>query len=113
MTKPTYEQLEQQLAAARQQIEALAAENATIKTMNDCLSEELRCYESDGAFEGPMMHLLWWQAETPATDAALAQIWAQGVEMAISKLESSRYGEGNDMAVLRKFAQQLRGEASK
>ncbi|MCY0628486.1 hypothetical protein OVX87_17925 [Klebsiella pneumoniae] len=50
------------LAKAYQQ---LAAENVQIKAMNDCLSEELRGYESDGAFEGPKMHLLWWQVETP------------------------------------------------
>ena len=36
----------------------LAAENMSIKAMNDCLSEELRGYESDGAFEGPKMNLL-------------------------------------------------------
>lgn len=58
----------------------LAAENVQIKAMNDCLSEELRGYESDGAFEGPKMHLLWWQVETPATDRIIAGIKADGVE---------------------------------
>lgn len=48
---------------------ALAAELQSVKAMNDCLSEELRGYESDGAFEGPKMHLLWWQCETPNLDA--------------------------------------------
>jgi len=65
------------LAATRTacaQRDALAAENATIKTMNGCLAEELRGYESDGAFEGPKMHLLWWQCETPATDAFLHEV---------------------------------------
>ena len=66
-----------ELAKAYQQ---LAAENVQIKAMNDCLSEELRGYESDGAFEGPMMHLLWWKTETPATSAYLAGIKADGVE---------------------------------
>lgn len=56
----------------------LAAENMQIKAMNDCLSEELRGYESDGAFEGPKMHLLWWQVETPATDRIVAGIKADG-----------------------------------
>ncbi|HBQ7141250.1 hypothetical protein L1R30_07345 [Klebsiella pneumoniae] len=65
------------LAKAYQQ---LAAENVQIKAMNDCLSEELRGYESDGAFEGPKMHLLWWQVETPATDSIVAGIKADGVE---------------------------------
>ncbi|HIE9410589.1 TPA: hypothetical protein ACXRZX_000753 [Klebsiella variicola subsp. variicola] len=56
-----------------------AAENVLIKAMNDCLSEELRGYESDGAFVGPKMHLLWWQVETPATDAYLAGIKADAI----------------------------------
>ncbi|EPY6797346.1 hypothetical protein ACXEGG_002560 [Klebsiella pneumoniae] len=64
------------LAKAYQQ---LAAENVQIKAMNDCLSEELRGYESDGAFEGPKMHLLWWQVETPATDRIVAGIKADAI----------------------------------
>lgn len=60
-----------ELAKAYQQ---LAAENLQIKAMNDCLSEELRGYESDGAFEGPKMHLLWWQVETPATDLFITSL---------------------------------------
>lgn len=65
------------LAKAYQQ---LAAENVQIKAMNDCLSEELCGYESDGAFEGPKMHLLWWQVEPPATDRIVAGIKADGGE---------------------------------
>ncbi|EOI3514408.1 hypothetical protein ACOJBQ_001591 [Cronobacter muytjensii] len=64
------------LKAATQRSEELAAENAAIKALNDCLSEELRGYESDGAFEGPKMHLLWWKTETPATDAFLREVRA-------------------------------------
>lgn len=70
-----------QLANAESKCRELAAENSAIKVMNDCLSEEMRGYESDGAFEGPKMHLLWWKAETPATDAFLAEVRAQGVDM--------------------------------
>lgn len=66
---------------AHEKYSAIAAENMSIKAMNDCLSEELRGYESDGAFEGPKMHLLWWQVETPATDSIYAGIKADGVEM--------------------------------
>lgn len=66
----------------------LAAENVSIKAMNDCLSEELRGYESDGAFEGPMMHLLWWKTETPATDRIVAGIKADGVEGFAKKLRT-------------------------
>ncbi|EEF6221921.1 eae-like domain protein [Salmonella enterica] len=77
-----------QLANAESKCRELAAENAAIKAMNDCLSEELRGYESDGAFEGPKMHLLWWKTETPATDDFLAEVRAQGVEMFAKNLES-------------------------
>lgn len=68
------------MQALKSQVEQLAAENLQIKAMNDCLSEELRSYESDGAFEGPKMHLLWWQVKTPATDRIVAGIKADGVE---------------------------------
>ncbi|HDT1376846.1 ead/Ea22-like family protein [Enterobacter hormaechei] len=68
--KLNYEELEARCAA-------LAAELQSVKAMNDCLSEELRGYESDGAFEGPKMHLLWWQCETPNLDAFLAEVRAQ------------------------------------
>ena len=69
------------------QIEKMAAENAglaaelqSVKAMNDCLSEELRGHESDGAFEGPKMHLLWWQCETPNHDAFLAEVRASELD---------------------------------
>ncbi|QMA48691.1 hypothetical protein HV030_19915 [Citrobacter freundii] len=66
-----------QLANAESKCRELAAENSAIKVMNDCLSEEMRGYESDGAFEGPKMHLLWWKTETPVTEAFLAEVRAQ------------------------------------
>lgn len=72
-----------ELAKAYQQ---LAAENLQIKAMNDCLSEELRGYESDGAFEGPKMHLLWWQVETPATDSIVAGIKADEEKAVLNDL---------------------------
>ena len=99
-----------QLANAESKCRELAAENSAIKVMNDCLSEEMRGYESDGAFEGPKMHLLWWKAETPATDAFLAEVRAQGVEIYADNLDSSADDaerDGFDDAV--KF---LRSEAS-
>ncbi|HGY5040834.1 TPA: hypothetical protein ACNV29_001637 [Klebsiella oxytoca] len=92
------------LAKAYQQ---LAAEIVQIKAMNDCLSEELRGYESDGAFEGPKMHLLWWQVETPATDRIVAEAEARGVEKFAKKLESR--GRHQDyVAIANAFAKQLR-----
>ncbi|HCT5600646.1 TPA: hypothetical protein OT144_004599 [Klebsiella oxytoca] len=88
----------------------LAAENVQIKAMNDCLSEELRGYESDGTFDGPKMHLLWWQVETPATDAYLAGIKADGVEEWVSS-RSGRWNGTTEEAL--KFAKQLREGADK
>ena len=78
----------------------LAAENLQIKAMNDCLSEELRGYESDGAFEGPKMHLLWWQVETPATDAYLAGIKADGVEEFVSHTVHKIFDESDAVSAL-------------
>lgn len=72
--------------------------------MNDCLSEELRGYESDGAFEGPKMHLLWWQCETPNLDAFLAEVRASAIEHAASE----RWGSGYVFDELNDFAAQLR-----
>ncbi|RZF18780.1 hypothetical protein [Serratia marcescens] len=82
------EALKAERDAQQKRADALAVENQAVKAMNDCLSEELRGYESDGAFEGPNMHLLWWKSETPATDAALAAIQAQGVEKAAAALDA-------------------------
>ena len=108
------------LAKAYQQ---LAAENVQIKAMNDCLSEELRGYESDGAFEGPKMHLLWWQVEPPATDRIVAGIKADGVEEFIGLLQQHvDEGDfvGDEVAVIvgaidcgKEFFEQLREGADK
>ncbi|WMY75393.1 hypothetical protein RHD99_05385 [Buttiauxella selenatireducens] len=69
-----------------QQVVNLAVENSTIKTMNDCLSEELRGYESDGAYDGPNMHKLWYSHADalPATSVMLASIQVMGVEKILS-----------------------------
>ncbi|HHT0484533.1 TPA: hypothetical protein ACTXF0_001511 [Klebsiella pneumoniae] len=95
----------------------LAAENVQIKAMNDCLSEELRGYESDGAFEGPKMHLLWWQVETPATDRIVAGIKADGVESGIktimTMLNHQAPGVSDAINVLRVHSSELRAGADK
>lgn len=123
--KPTYKELQKQLTESLREFTAanatihnlelkvvqVVAENSSIKAMNDCLSEEMRGYESDGAFEGPKMHLLWWQCETPATDAFLAEIRAQGVDAAIEQLHKKFEGTGHigvPVMVLESFAAQLR-----
>ncbi|HGY1775027.1 hypothetical protein [Klebsiella aerogenes] len=87
-------------------VKKLAAENLAIKAMNDCLSEELRGYESDGAFEGPKMHLLWWQVEFPATERIVAEAEARGVEKAINCIVQTI--TPNHETILKELAQQLR-----
>jgi DNA-binding protein H-NS len=78
-------------AALLKERDAMAVENGTIKTMNDCLSEELRGYESDGAFDGPDMHKLWYShsGAFPATDAAIANIQADGVDRLIADMKEA------------------------
>ncbi|WP_374106931.1 hypothetical protein [Klebsiella michiganensis] len=85
------------LAKAYQQ---LAAENVQIKAMNDCLSEELRGYESDGAFEGPKMHLLWWQVETPATDRIVAGIKASAIPEGFKLVPEQMYLSAEDIQAI-------------
>ena len=68
-------------ADLQQKLDALASENSTIKTMNDVLSEELRGYESDGAYDGPIAHKLWHSnSKTPATSAYLKSVRADAVQ---------------------------------
>lgn len=97
---------ETKVMALAKAFKQLAAENVSIKAMNDCLSEELRGYESDGAFEGPKMHLLWWQVETPATDSIYAGIKADGVDMLLEKYRSRWISPHVEDA--ERFAKQLR-----
>ncbi|EPR2810759.1 hypothetical protein ACU4LK_000620 [Klebsiella pneumoniae] len=114
---------ETKVMALAKAFKQLAAENVQIKAMNDCLSEELRGYESDGAFEGPKMHLLWWQVETPATDRIVAGIKADGVEEFIGLLQQHvDEGDfvGDEVAVIvgaidcgKEFFEQLREGADK
>lgn len=114
---------EQKFLKLAKAFKQLAAENVQIKAMNDCLSEELRGYESDGAFEGPKMHLLWWQVETPATDRIVSGIKADGVEEFVRRLQQCvDEGDfvGDEVAVIvgaidcgKEFCEQLREGADK
>ena len=72
--KPTYEQLEQQLAA-------VVAENAALKESRKNLAEFIHD-ELNADYPLNM------DVETPATDAAIANIQAQGVEMMAEQCES-------------------------
>ncbi|MDV1354795.1 hypothetical protein [Klebsiella quasipneumoniae] len=91
---------ETKVMALAKAFKQLAAENVQIKAMNDCLSEELRGYESDGAFEGPKMHLLWWQVETPATERIVAGIKADGVEEFVSNTVHKIFDESEAVSAL-------------
>lgn len=127
--KPTYEQLEQQLSESRREFTAanatihnlelkvaqVVAENAALKNFisTDCFvahiepetfyEEEVTRYVSADGYE----------PETPATDAYLAEVRAQGVEMF-----SRKFGGGTPLSNLVKevaadFAAQLRQGAAK
>lgn len=98
--------LRKKLAESEARCAALAAELQSVKAMNDCLSEELRGYESDGAFEGPNMHQLWWQCETPNHNAFLAEVRASGVEQLAIHMEVNGYS--NEAAGAREYAANLR-----
>ena len=100
---------EQKFLKLAKAFKQLAAENVQIRAMNDCLSEELRGYESDGAFDGPKMHLLWWQVETPDTERIVAGIKADGVVQAANEC----YGAGYICETLLAYAQQMREGADK
>ncbi|AXF31044.1 hypothetical protein DTN91_13465 [Klebsiella pneumoniae subsp. pneumoniae] len=107
---------EQKFLKLAKAFKQLAAENVQIKAMNDCLSEELRGYESDGAFEGPKMHLLWWQVETTATDRIVAGIKADGVEEFAAHLRANDNGASVCKMIALgadDFAKQLREGADK
>lgn len=107
---------EQKFLKLAKAFKQLAAENVQIKAMNDCLSEELRGYESDGAFEGPKMHLLWWQVEPTATDRIVAGIKADGVEEFAAHLRANDNGASVCKMIALgadDFAKQLREGADK
>ena len=91
--KPTYEQLEQQLAA-------VVAENAGLTNFikDDCWIWDDKSEEYFDA--GDCI------PETPATDAAIANLRAQGVEMAIDHIVQTICP--NHETILREFAAQLR-----
>ena len=88
--KPTYEQLEQQLAA-------VVAENAGLKESRKNLAELIHD-ELNSDYPLNM------DVETPATDAYLAEVRASAIEHAASE----RWGSGYVFDELNEFAAQLR-----
>ncbi|EAA9320517.1 hypothetical protein CRQ39_14085 [Salmonella enterica] len=115
--KPTYEELEQQLANAESKCRELAAENAglkqskpSLKTMMSALGE---FYAAEDVPESAMLiafNILRGDIETPDTDAFLAEVRAQGVEMAIGHIEQTICP--NHETILNEFAARLRKGAA-
>ncbi|MBE0152947.1 hypothetical protein FOT80_26595 [Serratia fonticola] len=70
-----YEQLKQQL-------DAVVAENAVLKSLNSSLCTELQEYETDDSEFGPVPQsvVLAFSTETPTTDSVLAAVEAKAVE---------------------------------
>ncbi|ECF6076752.1 hypothetical protein FNH47_22780 [Salmonella enterica subsp. houtenae] len=105
-----YRELEQKCAA-------LAAENAHMQQVIGDV--QTLYYESDGivgyhlngdiAKWDDVMPDLW--SEAPATDAFLAEVRAQGVEMAITHIEQTI--SPNHETVLNEYAAKIRQEAAK
>lgn len=109
MCKPTYEELEQQLAA-------VVAESAGLKNPDNWLSLSDYGYEAsevaygngasnDEALRAGMTAIIN-RITTPTTDAYLAEVRAQGVEMAIEHIEQTICP--NHETILREFVAQLR-----
>lgn len=103
--KPTYEELEQQvleqavqLANAESKCRELVAENAGLKNPDNWLSQSDYGYEAsevatqNGATEDESLRAgmvaIINRIETPATDAFLAEVRAQGVEEAINYIKT-------------------------
>lgn len=121
--KPTYEELEQQLAEShralraettahdhvKMHLEKMAAENAALKKF--CKDAAFDAdYEAELGMERGGLSDALNDIETPATDAFMAEVRAQGVEIYADNLDSSADDaerDGFDDAV--KF---LRSEAS-
>lgn len=104
--------LRKKLAESEAKLAALAAENAglknaitaAIKTSEECEinGDELKYVVEPSEFDA-LTDLL---DETPATDAFLAEVRAQGVEMAIEHIEQTICP--NHETILSEFADQIR-----
>ncbi|ECB7884134.1 hypothetical protein E1394_12670 [Salmonella enterica subsp. enterica serovar Gaminara] len=101
---------------AHEKFSALAAENEELKYQTPTLSAMMSCldafYADDDVPERAMMaayNILRKSVGTPATDAFLAEMRAQGVEMAMEHMQSSGSLTFGDCYIsLNEFAAQLR-----
>jgi hypothetical protein len=105
---------------AHEKFSALAAENSALKNPDNWLSQSDYGYEAaevatqngateDESLRAGMLAIIN-RIETPATDAFLAEMQAQGVEMAIGHIEQTICP--NHETILNEFAAQLRKGAS-
>ena len=124
--KPTYEQLQSQnaelavqLANAESKCRELAAECSEVKVAAILLADEAaQIYKRWNLTQQPdgdivdmqtMQEMLCACHETPATDAFLAEMRAQGVEMCADRLLSTDdIGIDSEYQLMREFAAQLR-----
>ncbi|MDU5878076.1 hypothetical protein [Serratia marcescens] len=98
----TVSALEAERDALADRVNALAVES---KTLSDALSLISRCYKHSPHIQSMCV------VETPATDAALAAIQAQGVEKFADFLDSPIDGQHcyqNEVGLARHFASTLR-----
>ena len=114
-----------QLANAESKCRELAAENARLKKFGETLFEMHNALSGSGTgiqgnYEAVCQQLGLEAAmdaldeiETPATDAFLAEVRAQGVELcADSLLSTDDIGIDSEYQLMREFAAQLRQEAT-
>lgn len=80
--KPSYEQLEQQLAESQSKIAQMAAENAGLKAAIDATIKWQQSIDPENIESIRMLV----DIKSPATDAFLAEVLASGVDAAIAEL---------------------------
>lgn len=107
----SYCQLMERMLAADVKCAALAAENAGL---NKFIKDDCFIYTSDDSEPRDAYDF---KPETPATDAFLAEVRAQGVEMLVKHCEQKALEKSYDFfmdagAVAAQFATQLRKEAA-
>ncbi|EJK1420440.1 hypothetical protein NK099_003511 [Salmonella enterica] len=115
--KPTYEELEIRLANAESKCRDLAAENAGLKQSKPSLKAMMSAldafYADEDVPENAMLiafNILRGDIKTPATDAFLAEVRSQGVEMfssAQSKIADDEMVKGDCDLSLRYRAMSL------
>lgn len=131
MSKPTYEELEAQVKQLADERDAVVAENTTLKSFRKSL-EDIRSSliggghgymaVSDMQAQNTVLDVVFDEfdgIDTPATDAVLASLRAEGVEMLRQKLEQEitkcyqdeQIGLDSAVTLATEFAAQLRSQS--